>query len=354
MGRPRKRPREENDTTVTSADANAANGINFNDTSGELTYDFNSLTPELISGLPGTGMPLSMASSIPLDFFKPHQEASLSWLDPLLQNVGTDQPDQEFRAHIPDASVASNRSPEASSSSFTTSASTMVQFSSTPGTCLCLHNMYMTLSELAATKDWSFPYSVHKLKLSLQTANSVLKCLICPLEPTSAMQNLMTLSTVLTTITDCYRKILTSIDAEVKSAEEEGRSMMYRMGDSNPERWHLHTGTADCPMGVNIDLAPSEYKMLSRKVISTDVLGSARASAHRSSQLQQQNSDTISVLGLVQRLEHRQREWHKSAAAAELQVHYARSGMECRPEEGDYMCLKLVGTIRRRIETLGL
>jgi hypothetical protein len=148
---------------------------------------------------------------------------------------------------------------------------------------------------------------------------------------------------VLTAVTDCYRKILGSIDAEAARAENAGTTIQYRIGDTSPERWHLHTGTNDCPMGVNVDLDPSEYKMLARKVIKADVLGAANA-----------NPNQMSVLGIVKSLEERQHEWHTGSSSAVIRAHFSRAGQECRPEAGDFTCLKLVGMIRHHIDMLGL
>ena len=208
---------------------------------------------------------------------------------------------------------------------------------------MCLPNLYITLSDLSSTKEWAFPMSVHKLKTAMHTSDGVLKCPTCPHEPSSAMQNLMMLTTLLTSVTDCYRKILKSIDAQAAQAEETGTSIQYRMGDSSPERWHLHTGTNDCPMGINVDLDASEYKMLARKVIRADVLGAANSPMGQ-----------ISILELVRRLEERQNEWHTSGSHSELRAHFASAGEQCNPSNGDYTCLKLIGMIRHHVSLLGL
>jgi len=157
------------------------------------------------------------------------------------------------------------------------------------------------------------------------------------------MQNLMLLTTLLTTVTDCYRRILRHIDAEAAKAEELGTSIQYRMGDSSPERWHLHTGTNDCPMGINVDLDASEYKMLARKVIKADVLGATNSPMGQ-----------ISITDLVNRLEERQHEWHKGASSTEMREHYSKAGQQCNPDAGDFTCLKLVGMVRHQIGMLGL
>jgi hypothetical protein len=164
------------------------------------------------------------------------------------------------------------------------------------------------------------------------------------------MQNLMMLTTLLTTVTECYRKILLAIDAHAAKAEAEGITLQYRMGDSSPERWHMHTGTNDCPMGINVDLDPGEYKMLARKVIRADVLGAANSPMGQ-----------VSILDLVRRLEERQNDWHNGASSAamlqssiEMRRHFSNGGQQCNPQDGDFTCLKLIGMIRHHVTLLGL
>jgi hypothetical protein len=335
MGRPRKRAREDN----------ANDEIDFNNVEEMPAFDFDSVLPAQIVGIPGTGIPLSLEPQIPsISFGDP--EPPLTWFDPLLQNAGVGQPGQNFRSmlpyvNMPDLNASSIQTPGASYP--TPPHMNGGALSPQQGTCICLPNMYLTLSDISATKDWAFPMQVHKLKVALQTTDSVIKCPTCPHETTSAMQNLMMLTTLLTTVTDCYRKILHTIDVEAARAEAAGTSIQYRMGDTNPERWHLHTGTNDCPMGINVDLDPPEYRMLARKVIKADVLGASNPSQNQTS-----------ILGLVKRLEERQHEWHNGVSSAEMRAHFSRGGQECRPEAGDFTCLKLVGMIRNHVTLLGL
>lgn len=157
------------------------------------------------------------------------------------------------------------------------------------------------------------------------------------------MQNLMMLTTLLTTVTECYRKILLAIEAHAAEAEVAGTTIQYRMGDSSPERWHLHTGTDNCPMGINVDFEPGEYKMIARKVIRADVVGAANSPMGR-----------ISILDLVKRLEERQKDWHSGGSSIEMRRHFASAGQQCDPANGDFTCLKLVGMIRHHVGLLGL
>ena len=338
MGRPRKRARD---------DSNANDEIDFNDV-GELPpFTFDTVPQDPLVGIPGTGIPISLGQHIHSPNFGTTNDPSTQWLDPMLQNAGIGQPGDEFRTLVPwiggpEQYTSTNGSP---SSSYPTPPQTngLNGANGAPGSCMCLPNLYMTLSNIATTREWPFPMSVHQLKAAMQTSDAVLNCPICPHESTTAMQNLMMLTTLLTTLTDCYRKVLKSIDAQADKAEADESTIQYRMGDSSPERWHLHTGTNDCPMGINVDLDASEYKMLARKVIKADVLGAKNSLMGK-----------ISMLDLVNRLEQRQHEWHKGASSAEMRQHFSGGGQQCNPEAGDFTCLKLVGMVRHHIGLLGL
>ena len=333
MGRPRKRARDDN---------SANDEVDFNDV-GELPpFTFDMIPQQPIVGIPGTGIPLSMSEHMQNVNFETSHDPSLQWIDPTLQNYGIAQPGDNFRPMLPWIG-GSDQLPDVNGTP-SSAYPTPPQTNGANGTsCTCLPNLYVTLSDLGTTKEWSFPMSVHKLKTAMQTSDAVLKCQICPYESTTAMQNLMLLTTLLTTVTDCYRKILKSIDVQAAKAEESGDTIQYRMGDSNPEKWHLHTGTNDCPMGINVDLDASEYKMLARKVIRADVHGAKNSPMGQ-----------ISVVGLVDRLEQRQQEWHKGASSAEMREHYSGGGQQCNPENGDFTCLKLVGMVRHQVGMLEL
>jgi hypothetical protein len=237
MGRPRKRARDDNE---------APNDLEFNDAGQLPPFDFNSVPPANIVGIPGTGIPLTLAEQMPNVDFTTNHDPSLQWLDPMLRDSGLgQQPSQEFTPMFPwIGGIDLSRSPpqaDASANYPTPPHSNNFNIPSTSGTCMCLPNLYITLSDLSSTKEWAFPMSVHKLKTAMQTSDQVLKCPTCPNEPASAMQNLMLLTTLLTSVTDCYRKVLKSIDVQAAQAEESGTSIQYRMGDSSPERWHLHS-----------------------------------------------------------------------------------------------------------------
>jgi len=155
------------------------------------------------------------------------------------------------------------------------------------------------------------------------------------------MQNIMLLTTLLTSITDCYRKLLTAIDTEAKRSADAGEKKKFRMGDNSPEKMHLHTGTLDCPMGFDIDLDSHEWRTVARKVVKADVVGSGQPSPS-------------TVLGLADMLEERQHRWHHDPMTLEMRTLFSKNGTRCEPREGEFSCLKMVGMIRRHVELLDL
>ena len=199
--------------------------------------------------------------------------------------------------------------------------------------------MYLCLSNLGGIPTFEFPYQLPPIKSAIRTTKGVLECSQCPKESTSAMQNIMMLITLVTTITDSYRKMLVYIDNETARAEAAGEKKNYRIGDNSPEKWHMHTGTLDCPMGFNIDLDPDQWKSLARQVIKADVHGSANASS-------------TSLMGLVGSLEERQVRWHENPPSLEVKMHSTRNCNGDLPQE--HVGLKLIGTIRHHIERLRL
>jgi hypothetical protein len=204
--------------------------------------------------------------------------------------------------------------------------------------CACLSEMYLTLSSLQAQTVFSFPHVLPTLRSALATTTNVLKCEECPKQVTTAMQNVMLLTTLLTSITDSYQNLISAIEAEAKQVKESGETKGFRMGDNAPERMHMHTGTPDCPMGFDIELDGDEWRKLARKVVKADVEGS--------------RSGTSSILGLADMLTERQSRWHLDPVMEGAR----RCTMtpKCVPQDGEFSCLKMVDMIRRHVAGLGL
>jgi hypothetical protein len=208
--------------------------------------------------------------------------------------------------------------------------------------CGCLSNMFLTLSNLQAQPAFDFPICLPTLRLAITTTKDVLNCEECPKQISSGTQNIMLLTTLLTSITDCYRKLLISIDADAELATSTGAKKSFRMGDNSPQNAHLHTGTPDCPMGFEVDLDGDEWRVLARKVVKADVEGRGVAGGG-------------GVLGLADLLEARQIKWHSDPATVEMRKHYTKGGdEECATREGSFSCFRLIQMVRQHVELLRL
>ena len=199
--------------------------------------------------------------------------------------------------------------------------------------CACLANLYLTLSSFQTLPPSSFPLTSGNLKIATTTARDVLRCQICPRTYNSAFQNISLLGTLLPLIIMEYSKLLGHIDD--RSAN--GESITFRMGSQNPAHQHLHTGTKDCPMGFNIELSATEWRMTARKVIRQQVHGV--------------KSGDDSLNSLIDELEKRQHAWHNTNYPQKLAGHVAVCAHE---DEGERGCLRVIRNLRRSIMALNL
>ena len=203
--------------------------------------------------------------------------------------------------------------------------------------CSCLSNLYATLSSFQSLPPPSFPYSMSTLHKATIAAQEACRCELCPRQFNSALQNTMLLSTLLPLISYEYAKLLSHVDDRASRDE----SFVLRMGekDRSLEDMLKHTGLVDCPMSFDLDLTPEEWRSMARKAIRRKVMGSS--------------STDISVLGVVNSLESRQKFWHERPILAEFQR--GRSCREHGSEVGEeHTCLKMLARVKVSIEELNL
>lgn len=364
MGRPRKRRREGDDLELIDLDGlgEYPTTAGFNLSSTDLSYDFTvgqspflnppdilfgtQLDPGLLSLDPILDQPSNHAA-------QHHENGSFSpnshdTRDPVLLQSSIHLHNHGNRSgnHSPFQATSLPNFPAPSSSSRHNSLP--LDFS---GKCSCLRETFLTLSNLQLLQTFSFPESLHPIRKALQTTKSLLQCSQCPRESTTAMQNTMHLATLLTSITDAYRGLFTSIDSEAARVQQTGEKKHFRIGDSDPGRAHLHTGTMDCPMGFNIALAGSEWRMIARKVVEGDILPpSSPTNLDPGSHPPPQQG--ITILGLANQLEERQLRWHESCVHEHLA---ATNGERCIPKEGEeFHCLRMVKMVRGHVALLKL
>ena len=201
--------------------------------------------------------------------------------------------------------------------------------------CSCLTNLYSTLSSFQKLPPPSFPYSMAALTKATTVARDALRCQQCPTVFASALQNLMSLCTLLPLIGHEYGKLLQHIDERAA----EGATVSFRMGENSLDQIHLHSGTLDCPMSFDMDLSAAEWKVMARRVVRQKVIRSSGADP--------------SVLGLLEELENRQRSWHAKPTLAEFRHGLSCMEQDCSVNE-NHTCLQMVFRAKAAIERLHL
>lgn len=201
--------------------------------------------------------------------------------------------------------------------------------------CSCLSNLYSTLSSFQRLPSPSFPYSMGALARATIVARDALRCQQCPTVYATALQNLMSLCTLLPLIAHEYGKLLEHIDERAAR----GATMSFKMGENSLDQLHLHSGTLDCPMSFDIDLSAAEWRVMARRVVRQKVVRSSGADP--------------SVLGLLEELENRQRSWHAKPRLAEFRHELSCMEQDCSVDE-KHTCLQMVFRAKAAIEGLHL
>ncbi|KAF2813451.1 uncharacterized protein BDZ99DRAFT_438623 [Mytilinidion resinicola] len=204
--------------------------------------------------------------------------------------------------------------------------------------CLCLSTMYLTLSSLQSLPSFSFPVVIPPLRSALASTLQILHCPDCPRETFSGIQNVITLTSLLTAIAERYHRALKAIDEEAEQLEKSGRKKDFRVGEMSVNTLHLHTGEVDCPMGFHIELGAEEWKKLAKKVIKTEVLG--------------KGSSPTPLIEVVEQMEKRQTEWH--SRMHEMNPEREKLFGRCNDahQSGDATCLRMVKQVRMMIDAM--
>ena len=251
--------------------------------------------------------------------------------------------------------------------------------------CICLSSIYLAITDLSALKDFAFPICLPQVRNALTVASVALKCPECPKTRATAVTNFMQLTTLLQLIAERYDRVLRAINDESDRAEEARETKHFRVGEHQTRRAHLHTGTADCPMGFNVELDPGEWRTLARKAVRQDVLGPAAVAAVPAA-AEDDGDDTnpdpdpdntddntnnnelttlrtnTSLNGIVDLLIERQKSWHLDPKHEGYRQEYRRqrklSGLnpDCDGGGGgeEFTCLKLIKVVKEHIQCLNL
>lgn len=218
------------------------------------------------------------------------------------------------------------------------------QANSTPGLpddgpCSCLSLNYLALSDLQSINNFAFPAVIPRIRPALTTASTIMNCTKCPTETFGAIQNMQALNALLSATAERFHKVLSGIDAEAVRLEQAQEKKSFRIGDNSAENRHLHTGTLDCPMGYDLNLDPQDWKRLAKQMLKTEVMGGGH--------------NLTPLLGLVEKLEERQRRWHHDTSMyTEDRIRLFGAEDMCRNQGDQALCLRMMRHIRIMVEQM--
>jgi hypothetical protein len=193
--------------------------------------------------------------------------------------------------------------------------------------CSCLPTISTTLGNIQALRAYHFPSSLWPLREAVHSIATVVNCTVCPKERGSSIQNIMLLQTVLTCLVERYHGFIAFIDAEAERVDSSSGTLPIRLGDQSREYAHLHTFTPDCPMGVTVDVAGKEWRVLARKAVKAQIEGSGKT-----------------LLGLMDTLERRQKKWHTDPEMEKLRHFSVCENKDSKSRN----CLSHLGDIRKQ------
>lgn len=224
--------------------------------------------------------------------------------------------------------------------------------------CPCLSYLYLCLSTLSSLNAFSVTKeTLNSLHTTARTAQSVIRCEICPLEFATGMQNVMMLGTLLSVVSDAWLRV-SEADAEALGKEVATAA--------------FQNSVTDDPQGTK-----ATWRQWLRQVIRWSVIGGHIEEEYCTPSVM--CSCTPSILSLILEMEARQRKWHAEKRSTNLTPHsdtaYSRlsspQSLGCSVStavsdpsidpaeekqhmaESDMLCLKIVGAARAVIERFG-
>ncbi|KZF26461.1 hypothetical protein L228DRAFT_12960 [Xylona heveae TC161] len=165
--------------------------------------------------------------------------------------------------------------------------------------CACLSNLYLAMSELQTVPpDFPFPSTIHLVSKAVPVARGAIDCPICGTKFLLGMPNTMLVISLLSLMASICAKTYEFIDTKADDSKSRGETKLFRMGEMDPQTIHLHTGTADCPMGFNVELEPDEWRHMAKRVVRATVKGKGDGKS--------------GLMGLIAAMEERQKSWHEN------------------------------------------
>ena len=338
MGRPpKKRMREDEDVEFGDIQGNDEWADLGNGQFSPLELGDNSITAPDTFGLcpPVYFAPFRMPHAFP-DLLSMNDSHNHSWLT---QNAGTLEPLPSTASPWPDFSSvsAATASPFTGSSGLTDMQSPCSSQSNpvNPPQCSCLSYLYLCLSHLSSLAP--FPISHHtlcSLFIGAKTARDVIRCKECPKTWATVMQNVMFTGTLLNVVADAWLRVSKTDPVELgKQAAPPAYVTSLTQTSPNP---------AEC------------WKKWLRQIVRNAVIGGPLDPTGRV-----RCSDSPDLLSLITEFESRQRRWHSDEdLISRLQPQSSSSpeshdSPESDPEkscdEKDYLCLRVIGSVREVI-----
>ncbi|KAL9622002.1 MAG: hypothetical protein Q9160_003664 [Pyrenula sp. 1 TL-2023] len=175
---------------------------------------------------------------------------------------------------------------------------------STPKTCACLSNLYLTLSSLSTLQSNNStpgrpgasapsvfplvtPTTIESLRMASREAFRVIHCHICPQSFQTGMQNIMLLCTLLSVLGDIWGRLSRAPVGEIKTG--------------------FMSGTIDADL-----MSDEDWRILIRRIVRKGVYGRGEplTSRYRADIEDERCNRSYSLAYLINSLERRQKTWH--------------------------------------------
>ncbi|KAI5244485.1 hypothetical protein E4T43_03786 [Aureobasidium subglaciale] len=189
--------------------------------------------------------------------------------------------------------------------------------------CACLSSMYLSLDNLRAMNTFSFPSGLYCLRDTLGTAKSCVDCRL--------------LGTLLLSLAERYSRILKTIDSDAGIAEESNRMKTLEISDGGTLMpVHDPMGRLGSTGPLILELTPSEWRKLAKKVVKAEVYGTSDAGR-------------ASFTSVLKTLEDRQALWHKMEPTDDC-PDPERRRQEMHNQNNNPICLTLAREAKKLVE----
>ena len=179
-----------------------------------------------------------------------------------------------------------------------------------------MSDMYLASSNIPADEaSYTFPQTLGPLRYALEKAQNVLECPKCNSDTGPRRQNTNFIIIILSSLACGFDKLLRDVSTEATRLSASGERVSFRMGSLSPQTAHLHTGGDDCPMNFKVDLEAEEWRRIAFRTIK--------------SHIDRTSDDKLTLEGLVDRLEVRQRTWHSSMESGAAQARTTGRELTC-------------------------